>query len=264
LPLNWMDTKDLSFWSLLLLEADQVGWLVNSNVPRRELGLALRTNPAVEWFLRHKCPAVCPLVDEVLALAAGEEALDPRAVRRAEIAVMESLNDWLVYVVAPHIYDEQPFLGWDTGELLSLADWRDKVVIDIGAGTGRQTLAVAPQARAVFAVEPIANLRDYLKDKARRAGLSNVFPLDGLMTDIPLPEDTADVTMSGHVFGDAPAEELAEMARVTKPGGQIILCPGARSTDEPDHRFLVDQGFTYALFEQPRDGICIKYWLTLP
>lgn len=66
--------------------------------------------------------------------------------------------------------------------------------------------------------------------------------------------------MGGHVFGDTPEEEYKELLRVTKPGGMIILCPGNGDKDNEIHRFLVDKGFEWSRFEEPRDGIKRKYW----
>jgi SAM-dependent methyltransferase len=146
--------------------------------------------------------------------------LQPHAeVRAAELVVMRSMVDLLVYVVDPSIYDAQPFLAWNTNELTGMADFRDKTVIDVGSGTGRLALPVAALAKAVFAVEPVGNLRAYLKARARRMGLSNIYPVDGLITDLPFPDGFADITMGGHVFGETLAAELGELERVTRPGG---------------------------------------------
>ncbi len=60
----------------------------------------------------------------------------PQAVRAAEVAVLDSMQDWLIYVLDPAIYDRLSFLGWDDDSLLSMADFKDKIVLDIGAGTG--------------------------------------------------------------------------------------------------------------------------------
>ena len=81
-------------------------------------------------------------------------------------------------------------------------------MIDIGSGTGRLALVAAEKAHAVFAVEPVANLRRYIKEKAQREGYHNVFTVDGLITELPFPDGFADVTMGGHVFGDHPAEGI--------------------------------------------------------
>jgi hypothetical protein len=59
-------------------------------------------------------------------------------------------------------------------------------------------------------------------------------------TDLPFP-DRFDVTMGGHVFGDHPEEEYRELARVTKVGGMVILCPGNDDRDDDRHRFLVER-----------------------
>ncbi len=225
MPLDWMDMSGISFNTLLLLEQVQLSWLPGW-LPEQELAVALRANPAVEWYMRHKCPALNGWLDRVLAAPPGEGAGDPAETRRAEVTVLSTLTDLVVYAVDPAVYDAQPFLGWDTDELLSLVDFTGKTVIDVGAGTGRLTLAAAEKAQTVFAVEPVANLRAYLKQKARARGWRNVYAVDGLITDIPFPAQTADVTMSGHVFGDAPEAEYREMRRVTKPGGMIVLCPG--------------------------------------
>ena len=128
---------------------------------------------------------------------------------------MRSINDLLVCAVDPASYDARPFLEWDSRELTELVDFTGKTVIDVGSGTGRLALVAA----AVFAVEPIGNLRRFLVEKVRRQGDSNVYPADGLVTDVPFPNGFADVTMGGHVFGDDPEAEVREVLRVTKPGG---------------------------------------------
>lgn len=260
MPVDWMDVTALSFNVLLLLERVQLSWLPGW-VPETELAVALAANPAVEWYMRHKCPQLNEWLDGVaLATPGGGEATE--AVRRAEIAVMQTIDDLLVYVVDPAIYDAQPFLNWDSGELLSLADFSGKTVLDVGAGTGRLALAVAPTAAHVFAVEPVANLRLYLKAQANSRGLNNVFPVDGLITDIPFPDRFAHITMVGHVFGDHPEKECRELLRVTRAGGTVILCPGNNDRDNETHRHLVSLGFRWSRFEEPGDGTKRKYWKT--
>lgn len=260
MALNWMDVSSLSFNALLLLEEIQLRWLPRGNVPKRELAIALKANPAVEWYFRNKCAQIKDWIDKILENVKDEPINDPTKVRKAEIAVLSALNDWIVYVVDPAVYDQQPFLNWDSNELLSLVDFTGKTVIDVGAGTGRLTIVAAEKAKTVFAVEPVANLRSYLRKKAKEKGLTNIYVVDGLIEEIPFPDQFADVTMGGHVFGDTPEEEYKELLRVTKPGGMIILCPGNGDKDNEIHRFLVDKGFEWSRFEEPRDGIKRKYW----
>src|SRR5260221_4788597 len=47
-------------------------------------------------------------------------------------------------------------------------------VLDVGAGTGRFALALAPQAKHVTAVEPNAAMLNYLREDATQQGLTNV------------------------------------------------------------------------------------------
>ncbi len=82
---------------------------------------------------------------------------------------MGALVDWLVYVVDPSLYDAQPFLEWDSNELTSLVDFTGKTAIDVGSGTGRLALTVAHLAKTVFAVEPVGNLREYLRLEGKGA-----------------------------------------------------------------------------------------------
>lgn len=260
MPVDWIDVNALSFNVLLLLERAQLSWFPGW-VPERELALALKANPVVEWYLRQKCPALNPWLDQVLS-AEIKENPSKDEVRQAEIAVMQTINDLLVYVVDPAIYDRQPFLNWDSNELLSVVDFSAKTVIDVGAGTGRLTLTVAPLASVVFAVEPVGNLRHYLKAQATKRGLRNVYLVDGLITDIPFPDGFADITMGGHVYGDHPKEECQELERVTKTGGMVILCPGNNDKDNAAHEYLISRGFRWSRFEEPGDGTKRKYWKT--
>ncbi len=253
----WMDVSKLSFKTLLLLERVQLSWFPGW-VPEEDLAQALKANPAVEWYIRHKCPEIEGWLNWIMAKAPPRTG--QKTTRQAEIAVLESIDDLAVYVTDPAVYDQQPFLNWDSQELTGTVDFTDKVVIDVGAGTGRLALAVAGLAKTVYAVEPVGNLRDYLRQKIARLGLRNVFVMDGLITCLPFPEHFTDICMGGHVYGDAPQNEYAELVRVTRPGGTILLCPGNSDVDNPAHAFLIAHEFAWSRFEEPGDGWKRKYW----
>jgi len=262
MPVNWIDVTNLSFNSLLLLERVQLSWFPGW-LPEKELAIALQANPTVEWYLRHKCPEIAPWVDKVVSTHLPIILQPADQVRQAELKVLSTINDLLVYAIDPDIYDAQPFLGWDSRELQEMADFHNKVVIDIGSGTGRLAFVAAELATTVFAVEPVGNLRRYIKQKAYTLHLANVFPVDGIITDLPFPAGFADITMGGHVFGDQPEVEYTEMKRVTRPGGMILLCPGSSLSEIKAHEYLLSQGFSWAEFEEPQDGLKRKYWKTL-
>ncbi len=264
MPLNWMDVSDLPFTALALFERVQLGWMARAmpveSAGARALAVALPANPQTEWVMRHKAPEIGLWLDAVLARPEAGASHSPEEIRAAEVRVLAHYEDWLIYALDPQIYDNLPFLNWDSHELLGMADFRGRVVIDFRPGTGRQTFTAAPLAASVFAVEPSSNLRDYLRQKAKRMGVCNVHVVDGLMTDLPFPDGFADIVMSGHVYGDEPEAELAELLRVTRPGGNVLFCPGNNDVDNEAHAYLVSQGFEWARFEEPTDGMKRKYW----
>ena len=256
--LNWIDVTDLSFNTLLLLERVQLSWLPGW-VPEEELAIALQGNPAVEWYLRHKCPEIVPWLDKVQTAHQLDSPPTPERIRQAEVEILNTINDLVVYVVDPTLYDARPFMGWDENKLLTTTDFTGKLVIDIGSGTGKLAFIAARLAETVFAVEPVGNLRRYIKDKAGLQNITNVFPVDGIITDLPFPDGFADITMGGHVYGTLPAVEYAEMRRVTKPGGMIILCPGTDREEKETHEFLISQDFNCLEFDEI-EVMKRKYW----
>jgi SAM-dependent methyltransferase len=259
--LNWIDVTNLSFNTLLLLERVQLSWFPGW-LPEEALAIALQANPTVDWYLRHKCPEIIPWLDKLLATYGSSSTLSPGLIRQAEINILNTINDLLVYALNPAIYDAQPFLGWDSAELLQLVDFSEKIVIDVGSGTGRLAFIAASISTVVYAVEPVGNLRRYIKQKAGELNLTNVFPVDGLITDIPFPDSFADIIMGGHVYGEHPEAEYAEMMRVTKSGGMLILCPGTSLAESAAHDFLLSKDFNWSLFEEPQSGLKRKYWKT--
>ena len=255
-----MDTSKLSFLNLLLLERVQISWL-SGWMPEDSVALALRANPAVEWYFRHKYPPSKDWLDKLPPVNEADLA-DREKVYQAEQAILQTLNDLLVYVVDPAVYERQPFLEWDSNELTGLVDFSNQIVLDIGAGTGRLAFVAAPVAKAVYCVEPVANLRDFILSKAHTLGHENVYAVDGLITRIPFHDGFADITMGGHVFGDFPEEERDELERVTRTGGMVILCPGNIDKDTPAHQSLLDGGYQFSRFYEPEDGWRRKYWKT--
>src|SRR5438477_3460930 len=72
-------------------------------------------------------------------------------------------------------------------------------VLDVGAGTGRFTLALTPLAKHVTAVEPNSAMLDYLRHDVIEQGLTNISCVQTTWQDAP--EDlSADIVICSHVL----------------------------------------------------------------
>lgn len=72
-------------------------------------------------------------------------------------------------------------------------------VLDVGAGTGRFTLALAPAARHITAVEPNATMLGYLSHDASLQSLTNITSLQSTWQDAP-EGLSADIVICSHVL----------------------------------------------------------------
>lgn len=105
-------------------------------------------------------------------------------------------------------------------------------VLEIGAGTGRVTVdlglcdKVGPNG-SITAIDPVATLLRRLAAKCDERGIRNVHEVQCVAENLPFVDDSFDAAIavfSLH-FTDAPTA-VAEMVRVTKPGGFVsVLSP---------------------------------------
>ena len=256
--LGWLDVTGVHINALLLLEPLHIQYIAEDKADA-VMGTVLSAHPAIRWTFEHRYPPIHSYIERCLALANPNP--NPTDLRQAEIQILQGMQDWLIYILDPTRYDQLEFLKWDDASLLEMADFKDKIVLDIGSGTGRLAFTVAPLARVVYAVEPVANLRSFLWQKRSKLATENVYPIDGEIDQIPFPDGFADILMTGHVFGEHPGEEFQEMRRVVRDGGMIILHPGTNIKSENEaHRFLIAKGFEFGTFTEPGDGIKRKYW----
>jgi hypothetical protein len=245
---------------LFLLEAFQIGYLPGW-VPEREFAAVLWAYPAIRRFLEKKHPPIASLIER--AMDEHGPIGDEQALAAAGHDLVWTMADLLVYNKCPESYDSLDFHSWSFDEVTAIADLEGKIVVDGGAGTGRVALEAARSARHVYAIEPVARLRRFVRERAADEGLGNVFVMDGFLHAIPLPSGSADVLITSHALGWHLDEELREFERVVRGGGTIIHCPGTAEipSEEAQHRQLVspDWGYSFSRYREA-DGWKRKYW----
>ena len=107
-------------------------------------------------------------------------------------------------------------------------------VLDIATGAGHTALAFAPHVERVVAYDLTeAMLAETAKNAAQR-GLANVTTQQGPAEKLPFPGaafDIVTVRLASHHFADN-AAAVREMARVTKPGGTVVVVDNYGPEDE--------------------------------
>jgi ubiquinone/menaquinone biosynthesis C-methylase UbiE len=127
-------------------------------------------------------------------------------------------------------------------------------VVELGAGTGRLTLLLAPLVKSITAFDGSRPMLDVAVGKLQKGGFSNWRAEIADNRTLPVDDASADLAIEGWSFGhfqgwypDTWREEagkaLAEMKRALRPGGTIILLETmgtGRETPQPPHAGLAD------------------------
>lgn len=101
----------------------------------------------------------------------------------------------------------------------------EDTVLDIGCGTGNLAITAARRGATVTGVDITPAMLEAAEENATIAGVEDIDWQEGDATDLPVEDDSFDVTLSslGHMYGDPPDAAAAELVRVTKPGGRIAF-----------------------------------------
>jgi SAM-dependent methyltransferase len=97
-------------------------------------------------------------------------------------------------------------------------------VLDVGCGTGNGALLAAERGARVTGIDPAERLLDVARGEARARGLDVQFLLAEAAA-LPFADAAMDAVISvfGVIFAADPAAVVAELVRVTAPGGRIVI-----------------------------------------
>src|SRR6266508_2853016 len=108
-------------------------------------------------------------------------------------------------------------------------------VLDVGCGTGEVTLLAKTRAKngKVYGIDPAPEMITVARKKAARKGLDIDFRV-GVIEALPFPDGSIEVVTSSlmmhHLPEDLKVRGIAEIYRVLKPGGRLLIADFMRPT----------------------------------
>jgi SAM-dependent methyltransferase len=153
----------------------------------------------------------------------------------------------LLYRLEPELYDRLVSAERLHSEVLAWLPRDIERIAEVGAGSGRLTLDLLDCAGEVVAIEPAAPLRRLLERKLEGADPEHrVRVTEGFFDDLPVGDGWADLVVACSaltpVSGHGGEAGLAEMERVCRPGGRVVIV-------WPNHvSWLEAHGYRYVSF----------------
>lgn len=116
----------------------------------------------------------------------------------------------------------------------------DDELLDIACGPGSLTLELAPHVARATGLDITPAMLDQARAAQARSGATNVEWIEGDAAHIPFPDGAFSLVTSSAAFHhfEEPAAILAEMARVCRSGGKVVV---SDVSPEPDKAMAYDR-----------------------
>jgi ubiquinone/menaquinone biosynthesis C-methylase UbiE len=107
------------------------------------------------------------------------------------------------------------------------------VSLDIACGPGTVAVAFARKVQHVTGLDATAAMLDQARALAEKEKLANVDWREGDVYALPFPDRSFDIVSCRYAFHhfERPADAFAEMIRVCRTGGRVVVCDGTASAD---------------------------------
>jgi ubiquinone/menaquinone biosynthesis C-methylase UbiE len=142
-------------------------------------------------------------------------------------------------------------------KVLSKVSIKDKVVADLGCGTGFLSLALALDASIVFSIDQSENMLRESKKLMETKKFNNVYPIKSDLANLVLFDESVDVVfinMALHHVKDA-KKAIEEMYRIIKKDGTLIISDVEEHTGEWARTEMFDEWLGFSNNQ-------IQKWLT--
>lgn len=114
--------------------------------------------------------------------------------------------------------------------VLRIFNFKDKVVVDLGCGTGRFTIPLARKAKKVYALDKTESMLRMLRKVIRKKGVKNIEIIKSDFGGINLPKESVDLVFSCWAFPCHSSNwerDIRKFKRILKTGGMMIICDSA-------------------------------------
>jgi len=141
--------------------------------------------------------------------------------------ILEIGDLFAFYESNPEIYEilseSEDFDNRILKTILADVSFRNRIVLDVGAGTGKFSVPLSSKAKLVVALDKSKEALNILKVKSKRKRMA---VLKGEFSNIPLPDESVNVVLATWAFNPSLPDAdsvFGEMLRVTKRAGTMIF-----------------------------------------